>query len=49
MVTSLLFNLENIYKVVMYHTICVNYEAKMEAGAGAKVTAPASIKYPGFG
>ena len=33
-VTSLLFSLEKISKEVMYHTICVNYVAKIAAGAG---------------
>ena len=53
-VTKLFFTQENISKEVMYsyHTICVDYEAKIKAGAGAgrnraKVTAPAPAKYPG--
>ena len=31
---SLYFTLEKISKEVMYHLICVNYEAKILAGAG---------------
>ena len=34
-VISLFFTLENKSKEVMYNTICVYYEAKIEAGAGA--------------
>ena len=30
----LFLTLEKTSKEVMYHTICVNYEAKIEAGAG---------------
>ena len=33
--TSLFFTQDNISKESMYHTICVNYEAKIEAGVGA--------------
>ena len=39
----------------MYHIICVNYEAKIEAGAGARTGAPsrarvtAPAQYPGSG
>ena len=42
LVTSLFCTLEKISKEVMFHTICVNYEAKIEAeavagtGAGTK-------------
>ena len=40
-VISLFFTLENKSKEVMYNTICVNYEAKIEAGAGAGARAGA--------
>ena len=34
-VNSLFLTQKKISKVVMYDTICVNYEAKIEAGTGA--------------
>ena len=34
-VTSFFFTLEKISKEVMYHIICVNYDAKIEAGPRA--------------
>ena len=44
LVTSLFFTLEKISKEVMFHTICVNYEAKIEAEAVAGTGAGAGTK-----